>query len=75
MKLHGYQRSRSLRPWFKVTQISKLKLALFFLTAGQIEAKFHMKPLWHGETKVCSNGGLRRHITIVTAMTIYGKTP
>ena len=27
-----------------------------FQTSGPIEAKFHVEPLWDGETKVCSNG-------------------
>ena len=37
----------------------------FSETAGPIETKFHMEPLWDGKTIVCSNG--RGH------MLIYGK--
>ena len=37
------------------------------------EAKFHVKPLRHEESKVCSNG--LGHMTKMAAMTIYGKNP
>ena len=40
-------------------------------TTGPIEAKFHMKPPWEGETKICSHGP--GHMTKVAAMPIYGK--
>ena len=38
----------------------------------QIEAKFHMKPIMHRETKVCSNGPC--HMTQMADMTIYKNT-
>ena len=41
-------------------------------TTETIEAKFHMKPSWSGETKVCSNGP--GHMKKMAAMPIYGKT-
>ena len=37
----------------------------------QIEAKFHVEPLWDRGTKVCSNGP--GHMTTMAAMPIYGK--
>ena len=40
-------------------------------TNEPIEAKFHMKPPWDGETKVCSNGP--GHMTQMATMPIYGK--
>ena len=40
-------------------------------TTGLIEAKFHMKPPWEGETKVFSNGP--GHMTKMATMPIYGK--
>ena len=58
--------------WSKVTQISKLKLKKKE-KAEQIEIKFHMKPLWQRETKVCSNG--LGYITKMAAKTIYRKNP
>ena len=40
-------------------------------TAGPIEAKFHVEPLWNEGIKYCSNGP--GHMTNVAAMPIYGK--
>ena len=40
-------------------------------TAWPIKVKFHMKPPWDGETKVCSNGP--GHMTKMATMPIYGK--
>ena len=40
-------------------------------TTGPIEAKFHLKPQWNGDTKVYSNG--LGHMTKMATMAIYGK--
>ena len=40
-------------------------------TTGPIKVKFHMKLLWDGGTKVCSNGPA--HMTKMATMPIYGK--
>ena len=40
-------------------------------TTEPIETKFHMKPPWDGETKICSNGP--GHMTQMASMPIYGK--
>ena len=40
-------------------------------TTEPIEAKFHLKSPWDGQTKVCSNGP--GHMTKVAAMPIYVK--
>ena len=42
-------------------------------TARPMEAKFHVKPLWVGETKVYS--GHLGHMTKMAATPIYGKNP
>ena len=56
-------------PLTSVQCYSNIKIKM----AGQIEAKFHIKPLWHGGMKVCSNGP--GHLTKTAPMTIYGKKP
>ena len=40
-------------------------------TTRPVEAKFHVKPPWDGETKDCSNG--QGHMTNMASMPIYGK--
>ena len=40
-------------------------------TTGPVKVKFHMEPLWDGETKVCSD--CPGHMTKMAAMPIYGK--
>ena len=43
------------------------------LSSGQIEAKWHMEPLWDGIMEVYLNGP--GHMTKMFAMPIYGKNP
>ena len=50
---------------------SDLVFSNFFtsITAKTIKAKFHMKPSWDGQTKMCLNGlG-----DMIAAMPVYGK--
>ena len=69
--LYEYQRSRSfidLDP-----NLSDSIFLNFFssITIGPIEAKFHVEPPTDGETNISSNGP--NHMTMVAAMSIYGK--
>ena len=36
-----------------------------------MKVTFHMKPMWHGRMKLCSNGP--DHMTEMAAIPIYGK--
>ena len=40
-------------------------------TAGPLETKLHVEPLWGGGTKVCSQ--CLYHMTKLATMSIYGK--
>ena len=40
-------------------------------TAGPMEARFHVEPLWNGGMKDCSNGP--GHMTNMAVMPIYGE--
>ena len=51
--------------------LSTFSNVFFSETAGPIEAKFHMEPLWDGGTKVYLQGP--GHMTKMASMPIYGK--
>ena len=78
MRLHEYQRSRSvlvLRPRLLRYQNYYYFFFIFFFffwkTAGQTEVKVYMKPTWDRRMKVYSNG--IGHVTKMASTTIYGK--
>ena len=71
MKLHGYQRSRSLIDLGP--NLSKSIFLNFFssTTTRLIEAKFHVEPPWDRGMIACSNGV--GHMTKMAAIPIYDK--
>ena len=49
---------------------SDLYFKTYTQAAGHVKVRFHVKPLWSGGTKVCSNDG--RYMAKMAAMSICG---